>query len=59
MVIRVKNHRVMPGDTLETIAAKHGTTAKHLVEINGFRTPTLEDAGALVMVPSDKENTDD
>ena len=59
MVIRVKNHRRQPGDTLESIARQHDTTAQRIVEINGFRTPTLEDAGVLVMVPSAKESTDE
>lgn len=57
-MIRVKNHRIQPGDTLESIAKLHGTTAKHLVEINGFRTKTLEDARTLIMVPS-KEDTNE
>lgn len=43
-------HVVKPGETLGTIAARYGTTAAKLAELNGIRNPSLIIAGATLSV---------
>ncbi len=42
---------IKPGDTLETIADKHGASVRELMDTNGLRNPNLIRAGATLRIP--------
>lgn len=42
------SYRVRPGDTLDAIAARFGTTAAHLAALNGIADPNVIEVGRLL-----------
>ena len=45
-----KTYRVRSGDTLSSIAQKHGTTIRELKRVNGLKSNALR-AGAILKLP--------
>ena len=48
----VGSYRVSPGDTLGSIAARHGTSVGALAALNGLADPNRIAAGAVIRVPA-------
>lgn len=42
---------IKPGDSLETIADRHGASVRELMDLNGLRNPNLIRAGATLKIP--------
>lgn len=51
-------HTVRSGDTLGTIAARHGTSVSALVSLNGLRNPNLIRVGQVLRVPGGGGSSD-
>lgn len=49
-------HRVRPGETLATIAARYGTTVSALVAYNGLRNPNVIYVGQPLRIPAAKSS---
>ena len=47
-----RTHRVQPGETLSTIAAKYGLTTAALARANGLTNPNLVYVGQRLIIPS-------
>lgn len=45
-------HLVQPGETLSSIAARHGTTAQAIVQANGLLNPNYIYAGQRLVIPT-------
>jgi LysM repeat protein len=46
-----KTYVVQPGDTLYSIATRHGTTVQHMAELNGIAPPYTITVGQTLIVP--------
>jgi LysM repeat protein len=46
-----RTYTVRPGDTLDAIAARFGTTTPTLVQLNGIANPSLIRVGQVLKLP--------